>query len=111
MRAFYQFIVWRSAEITEPDIPSPTDPGSGWLLKDGELLPLTMSKDAIHSQKLLLKLYHVSVTPVLVPKGVNSLKLNCVVLVSVTSNYHQVIMATVCDMNRTHVQNKFVLKY
>ena len=30
MRAFYQFIVWRSAAITEPDIPSPTDPVAGW---------------------------------------------------------------------------------
>ena len=47
MRAFYQFIVWRAAAITEPNIPFPTDPGAGWFLKDGELLPLTMSKDAI----------------------------------------------------------------
>ena len=47
MRAFYQFIVWRSAAITEPDIPFPRDPGAGWFLKDGELLPLAMSKDAI----------------------------------------------------------------
>ena len=47
MRALYQFIVWRSAAITEPDIPSHTDPGAEWFLKDGELLPFTMSKDAI----------------------------------------------------------------
>ena len=46
LRAFYQFIVWRSAAITEPDIPSPTDHGAGWFLKDGELLTLTMSNDA-----------------------------------------------------------------
>ena len=47
MRAFYQFIVWRSAAKTEPDMPPHTDPGAGWFLKDGELLTLTMSKDAI----------------------------------------------------------------
>ena len=56
----------------------------------------------------MLKLYHVSVTPVVAPKG-----LDCVVglLVSATSYIHQVFVSTVCDINRTHVKNKFVLKY
>ena len=65
-------------------------------------------------RKLSMKLYHVSVTPVVVPIDVNALtclKLDCVVLVSVTRNNHQVFMSTVCDINHTHVQNKFVLKY
>ena len=109
MRAFYQFIVWRSTAITEPDIPSPTDPGARWFLKDGELLFLQCLK--MPSQKLSLKLYHVSVTPVVAPKSVNALKLDCVVLISVTRNNHQVFVSTVFDINRTHVQNKLALKY
>ena len=44
MRAFYQFIVWRSAAITEPD--------RSFFLKDGELPTLTMPKDATPKAKV-----------------------------------------------------------
>ena len=46
-RAFYQSKIWQCANITLPNIPTPTSPGAGWSAKEGKLQPLLMTKDPI----------------------------------------------------------------
>ena len=46
-RGFYVGRMWECAIDSHPNLPSPTAPGAGWYDNEGQLAPITMTKESI----------------------------------------------------------------